>query len=233
MPVLESERQTTPRSALRYRPTHTDQARPTLVVSQVRRSRPPTQTTTRPVSEDEQDQGEEEPLSRHKNTLTAPRKLTRRRTRRRFHPLFWVGLGLLTIMLLWTGISQLLAWGDNEWNNLRYGYPRTFQIDAVIGNGDSQTHPSHLLALNLSGEIILEVFPAGDASHAKDYILTTLAGPSSDLTPVTLRLIDPLHTGKPDLVVTVGSIQSIMMNDQGSFRSPTPAEQQQLLPYLS
>jgi len=105
-------------------------------------------------------------------------------------------------------------------------------MDAVVGHHDDPAHPTHLLALNLRGEILLEEFPGGDVSQARSYILTTLAGHGSDLAVVTLRLIDPGHTGKPDVIVAVGDLLSILINDQGSFRPPTPGERQQILPYL-
>lgn len=233
MPVLDTERQSTPRSALRYRPIHTEQVRSTPVVSRSRRSRAEDTVHTTPslrLSDIEQGEGQAQP--RRQTSVVRRRNTLFSHARRHFHPLFWLGLGLVAILVFWLVISQVVTWGTNKLNDIKYGYPRTFQMNAVLGNGDSPTHPSHLLALNLSGEIILEVFPAGDASHAKDYILTTLAGPESALVPVTLQLIDPGHTGKPDLVINIGAIQSVLVNDQGSFRPPTPVEQQQLLTYL-
>jgi hypothetical protein len=89
------------------------------------------------------------------------------------------------------------------------------------------------MALNLSGQIIVEVFPSGDASRMKAYTLTTLSGPGSDRDIVTLRLIDPEHTGKPDIVVQVGESVSLLVSDgQGGFRPPTFEERWQLLLYL-
>ncbi len=32
-------------------------------------------------------------------------------------------------------------------------YPRTFQVDAVVGHNDSATNPSHFIAMNLNGRI--------------------------------------------------------------------------------
>jgi hypothetical protein len=156
------------------------------------------------------------------------------RRRGRFHPLFWFGAGLLVLLLLIIGASQLIAWGTVKWDDWRYGNPRTFQMDALVGHHDDPAHLTHLLAINLHGEIILEEFPGGNVSQAKSYILTTLAGPDRDLAVVTLRLIDPGHTGRPDLVVMVGNATSVLINDhdQGGFRPPTPVERQQLLPFL-
>ena len=214
MPVLDPER-AMPRSALRYRPIAvTDQTQPGHLVTRPRRHAP------------DDLEGEREQFSRSNVPVQhVP-------TRRRFHPLFWVGLILFVTVLLWVGISQAVTWGTNELDTLRYGTTRTFQMDVLLGNGDSQAHPSHLLALNLHGEIILEVFPSGDVTHVQSYILTTLTGPGSDQAVVTVQLFDPNHTGKPDLIVHVGAMESLLINDQGSFRPPTPLERQTLLPLL-
>ena len=55
-----------------------------------------------------------------------------------------------------------------------------------IGNSLDLSH--HPQVLNLHGEIILLVFPSGEASRAKEYILSTLAGSSG-------------HISKPEMIV--------------------------------
>jgi hypothetical protein len=119
------------------------------------------------------------------------------RTRRRVHPLLFVGVGLLAFVLLWAGVTQALIWGTTVLNGLRYGYPRTFQVDAVVGHQDSAGTPSHFLALNLRGQIEVIEWPGGSAAHARVYLGPQLLGPGGDLEPVTLRFVD--LTGKIDL----------------------------------
>jgi hypothetical protein len=133
MPILDTERPIAPRSALRYRPIN--QAGPAPVV--VRRSRPDALTTAANIAPDDLD--EEEYLPRR------PAPTPRRSARRRLHPLFWLGVGALTLIVLWIGISQLLNWGNNVWDDWRFGYPRIAQMDGVLGIGDDIAHPSHLL----------------------------------------------------------------------------------------
>ncbi len=232
MPVLDSERQIAPRSALRYRPLHTDQAQPGSIGARKRRSQPDARITTAPARADDLDTEDCPPAPRPLPALRRKSTTTSPQTRTHLHPLFWLGVGALTLLVLWLGVSQLVNWGNGVLDDIKYGNPRTFQMDAVLGHHDSSAHPTHLLALNLHGEILVEEFPGGDVSQARSYILTTLAGPGSDQVIVTLRLIDPGHTGKPDLLVQVGPSESLLVNDQGSFRPPTPAERQQLLPFL-
>jgi hypothetical protein len=225
MPILDRERPIAPRSALRYRPIHSERTGPVPIAS--RRSRADALAIAAKIAPDDRDEEEYTlPTPRRGSASTAPR-------RRRLHPFFWLGMGALTLALLWLAIAQLVAWGGRTWDDLRYGYPRITQMDGVLGNGDSAASPSHLLALNLKGQILIEVFPSGDVSRAKIYVLTQLSGPDSDREVVTLRLIDPAHTGKPDIVVEVGETVSLLINDgQGGFRPPTLQERLQLLPYI-
>jgi hypothetical protein len=227
MPMLASERPIAPRSALKYRPVLPDQAGP-VPVARRRSRRPDARSTAANVMPDDRDEETYlPPRSLPASRRTAPRL-------RRWHPLFWLGLGALTLALFWIVASWLVAWGGRVWDDLSYGYPRTFQTDGVLGNGDSAANPSHLLALNLKGQILLEVFPEGDASRAKVYVLTQLSGRGSDRNVVTVRLIDPAHTGKPDIVVEVADTVSLLINDGlGNFRPPTLQEQRELQPYLS
>ena len=226
MPVLDTERTAMPRSVLRYRPIHVDaQNHPGQPVVRSRRNIPDARQTVAPFAPGDLGQEETPRRSRPATRQAAPVI----RPQRHFHPLFWLGLGLLALVLGWIGLNQAVTWGTGELNTLQYGTTRTFQMDAFLGNGDSQAHPSHLLALNLNGEILLEVFPSGDVSHVQSYILTTLTGPGSDEVVVTIQLFDPGHTGKPDLIIHVGEIESLLVSAQGSFRPPTPEERQQLL----
>lgn len=68
--------------------------------------------------------------------------------RRRIHwvLILWIGmLAMLAFYLLWT-------WGNAWWTNHQldatYGFPRTYQTDAVVGHNDSADHPSHFIFLN-------------------------------------------------------------------------------------
>lgn len=235
MPVLDTERRAAGRSALRYRPIDTDQAYAGPVVPRARRSRPDTLTTTARVEPDGLDQEEENypPRQRSTSMPVMPHKIAPpARAGNRFHPLFFVGLGLLTTILLWIGVTQLLIWGTNEYNTIVYGYPRTFQADAVVGQDDSPQHPSHFIAVNLHGTITIIEFPGGDPARARELISSSVLGPGGDLAVVTLHFVDINQNGHPDMVIDVGGVQSLLVNDGKTFRPPTLAEQQRLLLYL-
>lgn len=251
MPVLSSERKSSPRSSLRHRPIDTMQLTPDPATTRLERPSSDPHTSVKPappdvpdLDDDEEEKVEEEEKAQPQRR--APSKPPRRATavpspratvplepvKPRLHPLFFVGMGLMLAVLLWAGIGQAMIWGHNELNTLRYGYPRTYQIDAFVGIGDSQQHPSHFVALNLHGTITIVDFPAGDPSHA--FILPTanVPGTDPDLAVVTLSFIDINHNGHPDMLVDIDGFQSVLVNDGKTFRPPTPAEQQQFLQYL-
>lgn len=109
---------------------------------------------------------------------------------------------------------------------IHYGDPRTFQTDAVVGQGDSPQHPSHFIALNLHGQVVIIDFPAGDPSKAREFALSSILSPNADQVVVTLRFLDVNHNGHPDMIITAGEGQIFLVNASGTFRPPTPAEQQ-------
>src|SRR5437868_12954557 len=69
---------------------------------------------------------------------------------KKIHWLLFVGVGMIAALALWVTASTLLAWGTEKYNDLIYGNPRLYQADYIVGhNHDSQTRPSHFIALNL------------------------------------------------------------------------------------
>src|SRR5690242_10043262 len=147
MPVLDQERVST-RSALRYRPLPvTDQARPGPVTARRSRIRADSSAPAARAIPDELDVEEKEtPPPRRRSTAPAPSRKTTQppasRASRHLHPLLFGGVGLMAFVLLWVGVTPAFIWGNNILNGLRYGYPRTFQMDAMVGHQDSASAPS-------------------------------------------------------------------------------------------
>lgn len=230
MPVLETELRSATRSALRYRPVDADQKPSAPVVPHKRRSRAETRTTSAPAVSDDLVKG----YPARQRAVAEPKRrlILSIRTGQRLHPLLFVGLGLLAMLFLWVGISQVVNWGKNEMNTLKYGNPRTFQIDAVVGHGDSELHPSHFIALNLHGVVTIIEFPAGYPGRAHVLATTSLLGSHADQAVVTLSFIDVNHNGKPDMLINIDGVENVLVNDGTGFRPPTPAEQQRILDVL-
>jgi hypothetical protein len=151
-----------------------------------------------------------------------------RHTRKNVHWLLYVGLGMLAALALWALGAAALNWGTNEYNTIVYGYPRTFQTNAVVGHNDSAANPSHFIAVNLHGQIIIFELPAGDPSKSTDYIGPDLVGPQDDLLPVTLSFQDMNHDGAADMVVHVSDKDFVFCNNLAKkiFQACSPGSSQ-------
>jgi hypothetical protein len=150
------------------------------------------------------------------------------RSRRRVHPLLSVGVGMLAMVALFLVLSSAATWAGQKKDDLVYGIPRTFQLDAVVGHNDSPESPSHFIALNLNRHVEVIEFPGGDSNKARVYPITTLFGDGEDLTPVTLSFRDVTGDGKPDMLIHIENQTLVLVNDNGSFRPAKPGEVQGL-----
>jgi hypothetical protein len=158
--------------------------------------------------------------------LTAPRKTDEipvigQRRKLRLHWLFFVGLVLLLMLLGYVGLNAFGSWWQNHQNDVTYGNPRTFQIDAVVGQGDSPAHPSHFISMNLNRHIVIVDIPGGDISKSVIYSGGVLVGDGQDLTPVTLSFSDVNGDGKPDMLVHVADQTIVFLNNGTKFVPPS------------
>jgi hypothetical protein len=137
--------------------------------------------------------------------------------KRNMHWLLYVGVGMVAALALWVSLSSLLAWGTAKYNDIVYGYPRFYQTDAVVGHNDSQLHPSHFIALNLKGQVIVIELPGGNPAKSVDYIGPDLIATGDDLIPITLSFQDKNHDGKPDMIIQIQDRDVIFCNDGTKF----------------
>jgi hypothetical protein len=249
MPVLESTDNITPRSALRHRPIGDDTAR-----TGKRSATPPTSTAPvaqrasrlRPKQTDDAEEihewqrAETEDTKRGRTTAaprqvdTAPDNLPKApspramRSKRRFwhgaHPLLYLGVGMIAMLALWTLLTMAISWWNTTWDDIHYGRPRTFQIDAFVGHNESAGTPSHFMAINLNGRIEIIEFPGGDGSKARIYLGPQLYGTGDDLIPVTLSFTDVNGDHLPDMIIHFQSSRIVFINEQGGFRPLRPEE---------
>jgi hypothetical protein len=149
-------------------------------------------------------------------------KLTRRLPRSRVLKvlLLWVCIGIGIMLIGWLVFSAVGTWWTNKQNDWTYGFPRTYQTDAVVGHGDSPSHPSHFIALNLNRQVIVIEIPGGDASKAKIYIGPTLIGDGQELIPVTVSFEQGAKPGKPDMYLHIGDQVIVFLNDGQQFVAP-------------
>ncbi len=136
------------------------------------------------------------------------------------HWLLWVGLLPIVMVIGWVLISTVGLWIGHTVDTVRYGMPRTVQLDAVVGHHDSAEHPSHFFAFNLDGHLSVIELPGGDVSKAVVYQGPTLYGDEGKLTPVTLS-VEHDEQGKVELVLHYGSSESILRDGtDGKFHFP-------------
>jgi hypothetical protein len=145
------------------------------------------------------------------------------------HPLLYLGVGMIAMLALVVLVFSGWNWIQTTKDDLTYGKPRTFQIDAVVGHNDSPANPSHFMAINLKRHVEVIEIPGQDITKMKVYNITTLFGDGEDLTPVTLSFRDVTGDGKPDMLIHIQDTVIAMINDKGAFRPARPGEVQGLL----
>jgi hypothetical protein len=137
---------------------------------------------------------------------------------RKIHWMLYVGVGMLAALAMWVTASSLLAWGTTKYNDIIYGNPRIFQTDQVVGhNNDSPAHPSHFIALNLHGQVIIIELPAGDPTKSIDYIGPDLIAAGDEQIPVTLTFSDVNKDGKPVMIVHIQDKEVHFCNNGTKF----------------
>ncbi|SRR5579884_1420303 len=157
-------------------------------------------------------------LSRRRKPITLPKA----------HPLFYLGVGMTAMLLLWFMVSAAVNWVQVTLDDIHYGYPRTFQTDAWVGHNEQTGTPSHFIATNLHGHIEVIEIAGSDPAHTRIYSGPQLYGPGSDLAPVTLRFLDVNGDHKQDMVVSFQDTHLVYINDQGGFRPMQPSERPQV-----
>jgi hypothetical protein len=101
---------------------------------------------------------------------------------RKSHWMLTLGIGMILMLSLYVGFTWVSNWWTNRQLDATYGFPRTYQVDAVVGhNNDSSANPSHFIFLNLNGHVEIIEIPAGDASKTKIYIGPTLFSDNAPL----------------------------------------------------
>jgi hypothetical protein len=143
---------------------------------------------------------------------------------RRF-PLVAIILGMAMMALLAFTLSSIGSWWQMHQQDVTYGRPRTFQVDAVVGHNDSAANPSHFIFLNLNRHVVIIEMPGGDSAKARIYSGPTLFGDGQDLTPVTADFKDVNGDGRLDMIVHIQDQTLVYINDGTQFRPLRPGEQ--------
>lgn len=231
MPVLESIDHM-PRSALRHRPIADDADRQGKRPAATTGITPVAQRASRlrPQNTEEDEEGSKTRTSvRHRGILRA-------------HPLLLLGIGMITMLVLWSLLTVAISWWNTTWDDIHYGRPRTFQMDVVVGQNDSAANPSRFIALNLNGRVEVIEFPGGDASKARIYIGPQLYESGADLVSVTLSFVDVNGNHRPDMIIHLydkgwlgfsdSEQELVYINAQGGYHPASPGELHAVEQYL-
>lgn len=130
-------------------------------------------------------------------------KPKRQRRGFRAHPLLYLGIGMLAMLLLWQGGTALGTWWQLHNDDSTYGRPRTAQYDVVVGHNDDEAHKTHIIVVNLNAHIVIIEIPGGDTSKSRVYSGPHLYGNDADLAPITLTFKDVNGDGHLDMLVNV------------------------------
>jgi hypothetical protein len=133
------------------------------------------------------------------------------------HPLVLVGVGMLVTVLLVLVSQVVVPWGMKTADDVQYGYPRTTQVDHVVGHEQGGT-PSHFVAMNLQGQITVVELPGGNLKGAQLLVGPRLLGPGADLAPVRLDFVG--ERKRPDLEVVVQGVR-MRFHNTGKTYVPT------------
>ena len=158
----------------------------------------------------------QQPLRAHRSQIPQRQEryrdeeeFTSTKSHRSFHPLVWIGVFGMLLVLGWFGLNAFVNWYQNVQNDWTFGKHRHFEIDAVVGHGDSPTNPSHFIAENNNGQIIVIELPGGNVSKAKIYQIETVPGNNGN-PPVKLSFQDMNADGKPDMLVQIGDGSAVL-----------------------
>ncbi|HEY7418154.1 MAG TPA: hypothetical protein VH593_23445 [Ktedonobacteraceae bacterium] len=144
---------------------------------------------------------------RSTDALTPPRRL----------PMTPMLIGMAVMIVLVMSINVFSSWWQTYQNDIHYGRPRTYQMDAVVGHDDSPEHPTHFIFLNLNRHVEIIEIPGGDPSKTRIFVGPVLFGNGQDLTPVTGELRN--DNGREDLIVHIQNQEIVFINDGTTFHA--------------
>lgn len=211
-----------PRSALRYKATRFARATadktlrlPSKLV-QYRRSSLKQQHMHSTVSNA---MAPSQPNNHQEASSTSQHTLCQKQTYQKQLLLVIILASMLTTIVLTISLGALLSYWQIFRDDLRYGRPRTAQLDAVVGHQDSPAHPTHFIFINMNRHIQIIEIPGGDISRTRIFSGPVLYGPGQDLTPVTGEI--RTENGRRDLILHIMNQQIVYINDGTTFHLQT------------
>ena len=142
-----------------------------------------------------------------RSTLIYRSKVYRRRTAQRktmvaVSAAMLIALGAL-LYVLYALTATALAWTTVKLDDIRYGYPRTFQMNGVLAAHTAGNQRAHFLVQNLQGQVWITIIPDDVARRVLVIKGPQLLGTDRSLAPATLALQDVNRDGYTDLMLNV------------------------------
>jgi hypothetical protein len=133
-------------------------------------------------------------------------------------------VGAMMMALLAFTLSSIGSWWQIHQQDVTYGRPRTFQLDAVVSHNDSAANHSHFIFLNLNRYVVIIEMPGGDSSKAHIYNSPTLFGGGQDLALATAEFKDVNGDGRLDMIVHIQDQTLVYINDGTQFQPLRPRQ---------
>ena len=226
MSKLDTPTRLTPRSAVRYRPLGDGDARTDADPPEALPITPVVKRASRLRQPDIEEVPDDTAPPAPKQASRPGKHPVRSRPLHSIHPLLYLGVGMLVTVSILAVVIVVSNWVSTALDDLHYGRPRTFQIDAYVGHNEAPGMPSHFIALNLHGRLEVIELPGGDPTHARIYLGPQLYGPNADLAPVTLSFKDVNGDHRPDMIVHFQGTQVIFLNNGSNFQPAASTQQQ-------
>ena len=153
-------------SARRYAPAPATKP-PQTVMRVIRHQGPPPKQCAADTRVPFYQQPEQTPISRPRSP--------------RFHFSLYIGVAMVVMVLGWIVLSSLSQWWQSQQDTLRYGYPRTFQVDADVKHGGR----SHFTVENLNGHILIMEIQPSNLAKTHLYSGPVFSGAGADEQPAT------------------------------------------------
>ena len=149
-----------------------------------------------------------------------------RRPRLRTYPMSSAILATLAVLVAYQLLSSTVFWVQLRLDDLRYGYPRSCQLDGYVGFGEANGLPTHFIAVNLHRQVMIYAIAGSNPTHVLTIKGPYLFGTNEQYAPVRLRLIDVTGDGYPDLVLDVDHQHAVYVDEPrlGTFRALLPQE---------
>jgi hypothetical protein len=152
-----------------------------------------------------------------------------RRAWSRLNPLLTVGAYGLALLAAAVLIQAAITWSQRKIDDVRYGTPRMVVIDGFVGHNEAQGEPTHIITLNLRGQISVLELPGGDVGKLNVLLGPLMVGRDGAYVVPRPALRDVTGDGHVDLLVALEGETLVFVNRNGAFEPLTPEERASLV----